>query len=87
MFVSFRIVVLSGYVPRSGIAGSYVNCLIAFQWSLLCLVKDGLEKVKSGYGESLRKLYSSSGGTSGDGEKGTGYKDVSRVLFSSSDCV
>ena len=55
--MSFRIIVLSGYVPRSGIAGSYVNCLIAFQWSLLCLVKDGLEKVKSGYGESLRRLF------------------------------
>ena len=36
---------------------SCVNCLIAFQWSLLCLVDDGLEKVRSGYGESLRRLF------------------------------
>lgn len=76
---------------------SCVNCLIAFQWSLLCLVDDGLEKVKSGYGESLRRLFAvaqveqwghcTQGHDSGDGEEGAGCKDVSEVLFSSCDCV
>ena len=37
--VSFRIIVLSGYMPRSGISGSYSNCLQLFKDPPYCFLQ------------------------------------------------